>query len=127
MPRHGGSSLQLLVRTVHPDVPILANETTGHVVVYLYAPRAEIHIDGEQLRRLYSLSEAETRVAMAMVVTPDLPAVAKQCGISLHTVRSHLKAIFAKTETHNQAGLMKPLLTGPARQRMGAFTYDHVN
>lgn len=127
VPRPCGSALQLLVKPVHPDIPILADETTGYVAVYLYNPQAEIHLDGEKLSRLYSLSEAETRVAMAMVVTPDLPAVAKQCGISLHTVRSHLKAIFAKTDTHNQAGLMKRLLTGPARQRMGAFTYDHVN
>jgi DNA-binding CsgD family transcriptional regulator len=52
-----------------------------------------------------------------MLATPDPAEVAKRCFISLHTVRSHLKAIFAKTDTQGQADLMKRLLAGPARRR----------
>ena len=74
-------------------------------------------MDPERLRSLYSLSDAETRVALAMLVTPDPGEVAKRCFISLHTVRSHLKAIFAKTGTKGQAELIKRLLVGPARRR----------
>jgi len=54
---------------------------------------------------------------MAMVDIPDSAEVAKRCAISLHTVRSHIKAIFSKTGTHSRADLMKRLLTGPARRR----------
>lgn len=117
VPRPGRSDLQLLVRPVHPDIALLAGEAGVYAAVYLYEPDAGIRIDRKRLRELYELSEAESRVAVAMVDTPDSEAVAKRCGISLHTVRSHIKSLFAKTQTHNRAALMKRLLTGPARMR----------
>jgi DNA-binding CsgD family transcriptional regulator len=117
VPRPGAPDLQLLVRPVHPDVPVLTGSPACYVAVYFYDPEARIEIDHERLRELYSLSEAETRVAVAMVDTPDSAEVAKRCAISLHTVRSHIKAIFCKTGTHSRADLMKRLLTGPARRR----------
>jgi DNA-binding CsgD family transcriptional regulator len=86
------------------------------VAVYVYDPEAGIAMDRERLRGLYGLSNAEIRVAEAMLATPDPAEVAKRCCISLHTVRSHLKALFAKTGTQGQADLMKRLLVGPARR-----------
>lgn len=117
VPRTDGARLQLLVRPIHPDIPALTAKPAGYVVVYLFDPEAGIAVDPECLRRLYSLSEAELRVAIAMLATADPAEVAKRCFISLHTVRSHLKAIFAKTGSNSQADLMKRLLTGPARRR----------
>ncbi|MCF8055844.1 MAG: LuxR C-terminal-related transcriptional regulator [Desulfocapsa sp.] len=117
VPRPGAPDLQLLVRSVHPDVPVLIGPSAGYVAVYFYDPEARVEIDHERLRELYPLSEAETRVAVAMVDTPDSAEVAKSCAISLHTVRSHIKAIFCKTGTHSRADLMKRLLTSPARRR----------
>jgi DNA-binding CsgD family transcriptional regulator len=116
VPRPNSASLQLLVRPVHPDIPVLAGAPAGYVAVYIYEPEARVAIDCERLTRLYSLSKAEIRVAKAMLVNPNPGDVAKRCSISLHTVRSHLKAIFAKTETRSQADLMKLLLLGPARR-----------
>jgi DNA-binding CsgD family transcriptional regulator len=117
VPRTDGAGLHLLVRPIHPDIPALTAKPAGYVVVYVYDPEAGIAVDHGCLRRLYSLSEAEIRVAMAMLATADPAEVAKRCFISLHTVRSHLKAIFAKTGTKSQADLMKRLLVGPARRR----------
>jgi DNA-binding CsgD family transcriptional regulator len=117
VPRPNRASLQLLVRPIHPDIPVLAATPAGYVAVYVYDPEAGIAIDRERLSRLYALSEAEIRVAVAMLETPDPAEVARRCFISLHTVRSHLKAIFAKTDTQGQADLMKRLLVGPARRR----------
>lgn len=117
VPRPDGAGLQLLIRPIHPDIPALTAKPTGYVVVYVYDPEAELAIDPEYLRRHYSLSEAEIRVAVAMLATADPAEVAKRCFISLHTVRSHLKAIFAKTGTKGQADLMKRLLVGPTRRR----------
>ena len=117
VPRANRSSLQLLVRPIHPDIPALTITPAGYVVVYVYDPEARIAVDHELLVSLYGLSEAEIRVAVAMLATPDPAEVAKRCYISLHTVRSHLKAIFAKTGTQGQADLMKRLLVGPTRRR----------
>jgi len=113
---HDGAGIQLLVRPIHPEVPV-AGESSAHVVVYFYDPAAGISLDAGRLRRLYGLSEAEIRVARAMTVTPEPAAVARRCHINLHTVRSHLKAIFLKTGVSNQAALMKLLLSGPVRRR----------
>jgi len=117
VPRPAGAGLQLLVRPIHPDIPALTAKPAGYVVVYVHDPEAGIAIDPEYLRRHFSLSEAEIRVAVAMLATADPAEVAKRCFISLHTVRSHLKAIFAKTGAQGQADLMKRLLVGPARRR----------
>ncbi len=117
VPRPHGSHLHLRVKPVHPDVPIWGGRPAGYVAVYVYDPEAGILIDRERLGELYALSKAEIRVAMEMLVTPDPAEVARRCFISLHTVRSHLKAIFAKTDSKNQADLIKLLLAGPARRR----------
>ncbi|HHO47685.1 MAG TPA: LuxR family transcriptional regulator [Desulfobacteraceae bacterium] len=64
VPRPGAPDLRLLVRPVHPDVPVLIGPPSGYVAVYFYDPETRIEIDQERLRELYSLSEAETRVAI---------------------------------------------------------------
>lgn len=117
VPRHQGSNLQLKVKSVHPDVPLRRGQAAGYVAVYVYDPEAGVSIDRELLRRDYSLSKAEIRVVMEMLADPKPIEVAKRCSLSLHTVRSHLKSIFVKTNTKSQADLMKLLLTGPVRRR----------
>lgn len=107
------SNLQLLVRPIHPDISIRDDAPTGYVAVYFYDPEATMTIDSKELSRFYSLSKAETKVALQMLVSADPADAAKHCCISLNTLRSHLKSIFAKTNTHSQASLMKRLLSGP--------------
>ncbi|MFH7320300.1 helix-turn-helix transcriptional regulator [Desulfurivibrio sp. D14AmB] len=116
VPGADGVRMQLLIRPIHPEVSV-QGESAAHVAVYFHDPAAGALIDAGRLRRLYELSEAEIRVARAMTVTPEPAAVARHCHISLHTVRSHLKAIFLKTGTSSQAALMKLLLAGPVRRR----------
>ncbi len=115
--RPGSQNLHLVIRPLHPEIPLLLGQSGLYVAVYFYEPEAPVTLDSERLRSLYALSEAEARVAAAMVATPDSAEISKQCAISMHTVRSHVKSIFAKTQTHNRAELMKCLLTGPARLR----------
>lgn len=112
--RPSSADLHIVVRPLHPEIPLLLGEAGIYAAVYFYEPEAPIVIDPERLTDLYSLSAAEARVAAAMVATPDSAEIARQCAISLHTVRSHIKSIFLKTQTHNRAELMKRLLTGPA-------------
>ncbi|MFP4226241.1 MAG: helix-turn-helix transcriptional regulator [Desulfobacterales bacterium] len=117
VPRLEGSDLQLLVRPLHPEIPLLLGEPGVYAAVYIYDPAAMIKIDPVRLRELYSMTGAEARVAVAMTATPDSAEIARQCAISLHTLRSHIKSIFSKTQTHNRAELMKRLLTSPVRVR----------
>lgn len=115
VPRCRKPAVHLLVRPVHPDIPVVVGEPDVYLAVYLCDPAARVKLSPDRLSRLYSLSGAETRVVLALVATTDSAEAAAKCHISLHTLRSHLKSIFAKTETRNRAELIKRLLTGPAR------------
>ncbi|WP_020677863.1 helix-turn-helix transcriptional regulator [Geopsychrobacter electrodiphilus] len=116
LPRADRADVQLLVKPLHAGLRPLVGRSNSFVVIYCYAPDAQIRLDPELLRELYNLSAAEARVAVAMVEAPGSDEVARRCGISLHTVRSHIKSIFSKTQAKNRAELMKILLTSPARK-----------
>ncbi|MDY6850064.1 MAG: LuxR family transcriptional regulator [Thermodesulfobacteriota bacterium] len=113
--RPGRLNLYLLLRPVHPAMPLLAGETDVFVAIYCHDPQAAVRLDQERLRELYGLSAAEARVVVALVATPDSENLARQCCISLNTLRSHLKSVYLKTESNSRAELMKRLLTSPAR------------
>lgn len=55
---------------------------------------------------------AEQRVAA--LIAEGLPPreIARQLALSVHTVRSHLKRLLAKTGVHSQAALVRTLLAG---------------
>jgi DNA-binding CsgD family transcriptional regulator len=55
------------------------------------------------LARAFGLTNAESRLASRLAVGEGLAEAASAFGVSLSTVRTHLKNIFAKTETHSQA------------------------
>ncbi len=55
------------------------------------------------LRSVFGLTSAEARLAFELATCCDLAAAGKAVGISHETARSHLKAIFAKTQSGNQA------------------------
>ncbi len=113
--RPGRLNLHLLLRPVHPAMPLLAGETDVFIAIYCHDPQAAVRLDKERLSELYELSAAETRVAAALVATPDSEDLARQCCISLNTLRSHLKSVYLKTQSNSRAELMKRLLTSPAR------------
>jgi DNA-binding CsgD family transcriptional regulator len=117
VPRPQGGGMRLLIRPMLPEIPLLVGEPDVYVAVYVSDPGAGIVIDADRLKTLYQLSDAEARVAAAMVATVDSAEMARSCAIGMNTLRTHLKAIFAKTQTQNRADLMKLLLTGPARTR----------
>jgi DNA-binding CsgD family transcriptional regulator len=60
----------------------------------------------EALRRLFGLSAAEARV-LALLLDDCRPReIADELNLSITTVRSHLKALFAKTYTRRQSELV---------------------
>ena len=61
------------------------------------------------LVRLYGLTQAESRVAAKLLEVESIHLVAVALSRSIETIRSQIKAVFAKTGTHSQAGLLKLL------------------
>ena len=85
-------------------------------------PHAQAAVDGElnedRLRRLYSLTPSEGRLAELLAAGYGLPRACRQLGVGLNTVRTHLQRIFSKTDTHHQSELVALLLLGPAKLRV---------
>lgn len=54
----------------------------------------------------YELTAAQAKVCALVFAGQPLAAIARQLGLSENTVRSHLKQIFLKTDTHGQMELV---------------------
>jgi len=87
--------------------------------IYLTDPQNPFELDSSKLRRLYKLTPAEARLAAHLAQGSRLEDAAVDLGVSLNTVRTHLKRIFSKTGTDRQAELVRLIISGPARIAMG--------
>ncbi|WP_245501897.1 helix-turn-helix transcriptional regulator [Mesorhizobium sp. M2A.F.Ca.ET.039.01.1.1] len=59
----------------------------------------------------FGLTVAEARLAHHISTGRKLEAIAEELGIRYETARNHLKAVFAKTQTHRQSELVALLAT----------------
>ncbi len=66
----------------------------------------------EGLETLYSLTRAEAEIVRLLSEGYSLEEAATRRGVTLNTARSHLKHVFAKTNTNRQGELVRLVLTG---------------
>ena len=66
------------------------------------------------LRTLYGFTPAEARLARLLAQGRRPEQAAAELGVSLNTVRTHLKRIFGKAGTDRQADLVRTILTSAA-------------
>jgi DNA-binding CsgD family transcriptional regulator len=85
--------------------------------VFITDPDVEIEAPVAALEHLYDLTRAESEVAGELLAGRTLEELSGELGISIHTARTHLKHILAKTETRRQSELVRLLLLGPAQFR----------
>jgi len=69
--------------------------------------------DHRTLANFFGLSEAEARLGAALLAGSTPRECARQAGVGLTTVRSHLHNMFAKTGARRQAELVALLATVP--------------
>jgi len=118
----------------HPETPMTISilpiagpvpDTSGVAVLFpspasflvVLRPYGKADSVDEARRRLVSdfrLTQAEIRLVLALERGDSLGAFAEANNLSLHTVRTHLKSIFSKTNTHRQHELVA--LTGRLRR-----------
>jgi DNA-binding CsgD family transcriptional regulator len=60
----------------------------------------------------YGLTPAEARLAVTLVEGKTLEEAVQLLDITVHTARTQLRSVFAKTETHRQPELIALLLCG---------------
>lgn len=88
--------------------------------VFISNPAATLQSLEDVLRSLYGLTPAEARLAQALVNGLSLQEYADQNALSIHTVRSHFRAIAGKTGVTRQTDFVRTVLTGPAVLRRAA-------
>jgi DNA-binding CsgD family transcriptional regulator len=89
-----------------------ARRKTGHLyraVVAMFVHKASQHRPTlvEAVAKQFRLTPSELRVLFAIIEVGGVPQVADVLGISLDTVKTHLKRVFAKTGTKRQVDLVK--------------------
>lgn len=74
--------------------------------------------DPAVLRELFSLTAAEARIAEQLVLGRSAEEIAGAAGISLETVRTHIRRILSKTGTTRQAELISLVLRAAPFRRL---------
>jgi len=108
-----GSVLSIMAMPLPKETPSwMAGDAAW--VLLVFDPNRQKSARTELLRQDLDISDREAELAALLVQGLDVAQVAAQMNISVHTARTHLKSIFAKTGHGSQAELIRRILTGPA-------------
>jgi DNA-binding CsgD family transcriptional regulator/PAS domain-containing protein len=108
------SGLRPLTAIVSPvagrRVPVPGADAAAALVV-VTGWQCNVGVDETDLRMPFGLTPAEAKLARLLAEGVSLTNAAAQLALSRETVRSRVKSIFQKTNTHGQAELVRLLLT----------------
>lgn len=83
----------------------------AHAIAFLTDPDRGIVLDEALMERLYHTTPAEARLARELLGGDGLPEIAQRLGRSHATLKTQLQSLFAKTQTHRQADLVRLLMS----------------
>jgi DNA-binding CsgD family transcriptional regulator len=107
-----GSPISLMVCPLPYDTaPVGPLEPLA--VVFIADPDANLEPHHEMVKATYGLTSAETRVLIAVVNGRRPADFAAEAGLSLNTVKTQIKAVFAKTGCHREADLVRKIAGDP--------------
>ena len=92
------------------DAPNPLASMTGAAAVLIQDPCQAPQFESEALARLYGLTPMELRVSLEIARGQTLPDIASALGITINTLKTHLKHIFAKTGVTRQGDLMRLIM-----------------
>jgi DNA-binding CsgD family transcriptional regulator len=112
LPRPEGRPLSLMVYPLRPHALTLGPNPAALII--LGDPDASPSTSTQALMKLYGLTSAEARLMAALVNGDRLEDYAVRQRITINTVRTQSKQIFAKTGQARQADLIREVLTNLA-------------
>jgi len=81
-------------------------------------PELQDLLEPDLAATLFDFTPAESMIATLLMRAKSTASIAKELKISSHTLRNHLKRMFAKTNTKGQSDLLYVLLRSPACLRL---------
>jgi DNA-binding CsgD family transcriptional regulator len=108
-----GESLHCMVMPVPLELSARLDVAlaSGCVAIFLSRPSG-LQLPPQRLATLYALTPAEARLAAKLAALRSVEQAADELCVTLHTARSQLKSIFAKTGAQSQSELLMLLATG---------------
>jgi DNA-binding CsgD family transcriptional regulator/PAS domain-containing protein len=103
-------TFRVLISRLSPRLRLGFAEQTDLVLVTFSDPAAEFAASAELLGEMLKLTDAEARVALGLAHGKTMEAIANEFGVSLNTIRTHVAAAFAKTQTNRQSDLVRLVL-----------------
>lgn len=85
------------------------------MALLIHDPLQTGEIDFKSFAKANDLTRAETRLARLLLEHGQLPPIAEELGLSVHTIRTQLRAICEKTGAERQTKLVKMLMSWPIR------------
>lgn len=80
------------------------------VIAFLTDPRRPLDLAPDLLSRTYGLTLSEGRTAVAATGGGSVEEVAARCGVTVNTVKTQLKQVYAKTGADGRAELVRLML-----------------
>ena len=77
--------------------------------LFVDKPPSRYELPGEAIGRKFRLTGAELQLLLALMDGLTLQGAADRFGVSIETVRTHLKRIFSKTDTTRQVDLVRKI------------------
>jgi DNA-binding CsgD family transcriptional regulator len=114
LPIDHAEPVRAVVRRLHPGSAGMVGARSEAVALYVTDPRKPVETPEEILQRLFGLTPREAAVLRILVEGEDLQAVTSRLGITIETVRSHVKHIMDTTGASRQAELVRMVLSSPA-------------
>ena len=96
----------LIARAVRVEPEARAEMEGAALLLMLVDPEDCPALSHTMLQRVFGLTRGEARVANRLICGSSLQEIAEAAQVSVGTVRSQTKALFAKTQTHRQAELV---------------------
>lgn len=102
---------QLSFSSLSVENEFSAGSGAPRAIVFITDPEQPCTVDTGWLRSTYDLTRAETRVAALLVNGETAEEIAATIGVSVATIRTQLRQIYAKTGTGGRAKLMRLLIS----------------
>lgn len=87
----------------------------ARAIVFLYDLQAAAVVQPQQLCVLFGMTRAEARAALQVTQGGSLEEMAARLHVTVNTLKTQLKAAYAKSGTHRQVDLLKLLLALASR------------
>ena len=107
-----GSFLHLCVAPLSREHLVSGAATPSACAAIFISRPGSVHLPWRKVASCYGLTQAEAKLAVRLANGGSPEEAAEHLGISIHTARTHLKAIFAKTGARRQSELVAILLQG---------------